>query len=213
MLGEASPSLEERTDAFARVVQLEPENQSAQSQLKFLQALQNDPYDLARYYEELGDRKAALATYKQIALTCKTREEWDTVHAHLTRLEGLQVEKIRHISPTVSLVRLTAGPPVLYLFSLGVHYGMRLNHASFLMWAAFFICIFGAFLDALAGLRLHHPFWKFLGEEGTSGSRLSRLALRISGVSLILVSFLPLLADSLVRFRELNEAIATGLIP
>jgi tetratricopeptide (TPR) repeat protein len=199
MLAESSPHMDEQTNALARALALNPTNPSADRQLKYLQALQNDPYDLARYYEERGESGNALDTYKRIAHTCKTKQEWDLVYANIIRLERLQVERIQHVPPSLSLARLTAGPAVLYFFSAMLHYGFAPNYAPFLIWAAFLVCLAGSFFIALTTLRLHHPIWGFFGEEGTSGSRLSRGALGVSGVILILVSFVPLLMEAMNR--------------
>jgi tetratricopeptide (TPR) repeat protein len=199
LLAESSPSLEEQTEAWSRVAALNPAHPSAQGKLDYLQALQGDLYDLARYYEERGDREGALDTYKRIAKSSKTKEDWDRVYNNLTRLERLQAEKIRHISPTLSLARLTAGPAVLYFLSAMVHYGFAPQYIPFMMWFAFLVCILGSFLMAFASLRVHHRFWDFLGETGTSGSRLSRFSLGAAGFLLFGASFLPLLVDALIR--------------
>ena len=202
MLAEAAPSIDEQTAALSNAVGLNPANQAAADQLKSLLALQNDPYDLARYYEERGDRESALGTYKRIALESKSREDWDLIYSNITRLERLQHENIQHVSPTLSLIRLTAGPPVLYFVSLMVHYGFAPQYAPLPMWFAFLVCVGGSFLTAFASLRVHHRIWDFLGEPGTSGSSLSRFSLRAAGVTLIIVSFLPLLMDALIRLTN-----------
>ncbi len=204
LLAEASPEMDEQTRALARAVKLNPKNETAALKLKNLRALQNDPYDLAHYYEEHGELNRALETYKKIALASPSRVDWDRVYANITRLERMKVEKIKHVSPALSIVRLAAGPPILYFVALLAHYGLNPLYVPFIMWLAFLVVILGSVLSALSSVRAHHRVWNFFGEEGTSGSRLARLALAVAGAALTIASFLPLASDS---FERLNTFV------
>ena len=199
LLAEASPDMAGQTNALAQVVNLNPKNDAAAVRLRQLRALQNDPYDLAHFYEERGEVERALETYKSIALHSNQRVDFDRVYNNITRLERLRIEKIKHVSPVLSLVRLAAGPPILYIVAMLVHYGLQPWYAPFIVWLAFLMVIAGSFFSALSVVRGNYRIWSLFGEEGTSGSKLTRVAFGFAGFVLIVASFVPLATDALGR--------------
>ena len=199
LLADASPEMAEQARALERAVRLNPKNESAKQRLQELRAVQNDPYDLAQYYEKRGETERAIETYKEIALRSRKGADVDRAYTNITRLERLRVEKIKHVSPVLSLARLTAGPPLLYFVAMMVQYGLRPWTAPWFIWLAFLVVIAGSFFSALAAVRGHFRIWEFFDEAGTRGSTIARVALGFAGAVLIVVSFAPMTSDAFWR--------------
>lgn len=199
LLAELSRDVDEQARAYDQIVSLEPSNGAARKTLEKLRFRQQNPLDLPSLLEEQGRIDEAILAYQRAAARAKTSQEWDEIFRNLTRLEDLRNEGIVHVSPAVSIARLTAGPPLLYLVSLLLHVGLNPLSADFIFWIGLAWSLLGGFFIALGTIRSRHRLWVLLGDPSASGKPLSRFALRTSGWILVLLSFALLTMDALQR--------------
>jgi hypothetical protein len=111
---------------------------------------------MAVMYEEKGELDKAIAEYSRAAFHPNTKHQANAIHRRVTRLENLRLEKITHIPPAISIARLTAGPPLLYLMFTLVQVGLRpFANPEPLLWLGFLWVLLGGFMIALASV--HSP--------------------------------------------------------
>ncbi|MEW6030567.1 MAG: tetratricopeptide repeat protein [Chloroflexota bacterium] len=199
LLAELSRDVDEKARAYEQIVSLQPSDLAARKTLEKLRFRQQNPFDLPSLLEEQGRIDEAILEYQRAAARARTSQEWDHIYRNITRLEDLRNEGIVHISPLVSIARLSAGPPLLYLLSLLIHVGLNPLSADFIFWIGLAWSLLGGFLLALGTVRSRHRLWILLGDPAASGKPLSRFALRTSGWILVLLSFALLTLDALQR--------------
>ena len=61
----------------------------------------------AEQLEYSGKIEEAIKAYEQLAAKTKDSQTFDHVYRQIVRLQGLQREKIRHVSPVTSILRMT----------------------------------------------------------------------------------------------------------
>ena len=158
----------------------------------------------AEQLEHDGKIPEAIQAYERLAANTRDARRFDHIYRQIVRLEGLQREKIRFVSPRVSILRMTFTWPILYLsFSL-IQNGLNpIAHPSFFLWAGLlpFVTL-GSFLLALSEVRTRHLIWKKLFLEDGSGSRFARGVLTAAGWVFIMVPFALMLMSSLARLQS-----------
>ncbi|MEW6400764.1 MAG: tetratricopeptide repeat protein [Chloroflexota bacterium] len=201
-----SPDLNEQTHALEKYLELKPDDAPARQELKRLSHFQSNPLDLAASYEERGEIDKAIRTYELAMVNHKSKKEWDTIYWKIQRLENLRHEKITHISPAVSVARLTAGPPLLYVLLTLVQLGFNpFAENAVLLWFGFLWVLLGGFFIALASVRSRHPLWSVLFKDaGGGGSRAARSLVSTAGWILVLLPHLLLL---LIAYNRLTDSI------
>jgi tetratricopeptide (TPR) repeat protein len=207
LLAEQTPDLEEQARIYEKVLAIAPQDVRARRELRRLQYFLQNPLDLATMYEEHGDFERALAIYRRAVLKTESNPQWDAIYHKIIRLENLQQEKIAHVSPTISIARLTAGPPLLYLSLLFIQVGINpLADPQPLLWLGFLWVLVGGFLVALASVRSRHRLWSMIfGDASSGGTPKSRLVLNAAGWALILLPHLLLVVEAV--YRLLNTKI------
>ncbi len=199
LVAELSHDVDEQVRAYEQIVSLDPSNTAARKTLEKIRFRQKNPFDLPSLLEEQGKIDEAILEYQRAAARARTSQEWDHIYRNITRLEDLRNEGIVHVPPSVSIARLTAGPPLLYLLSLLIHVGLNPFSANFVFWIGLAWTLLGGFLIALGTVRSRHRLWILLGDPAAAGKPLSRFALRTSGWILVLLSFALLTLDALQR--------------
>ena len=201
LLAEVTPNLDEQTRALEKVLSLSPEDVQAQQKLRRLHHFQNNLFDLAKMYEELGQFDQAIATYQRAAFQTKDKWEWNTIYWSINRLENLQREKIVYISPRLSIARLTIGPSLLYVMLMFIQVGVNpLAHPEPFLWLGAFWALLGGFLIALATVRSRHRLWLLLFDDaGSGGSPAARFAMAAAGWTLIILPHMMLILDAYTR--------------
>ena len=165
--------------------------------------LRDDPLNAAGRFEQLGKFDDALKVYNELAAKAKDSREFDRFYKHIVRLEGLQNEKIRYISPASSIARLTFGWPLLYLFLILVQVGLNpFTHPALYLWLGLPLVAAGSFLLSLAEIRSRHMIWQKLFSEQGDGSNFARLITAAAGWLLVTFPHLLLLLDSINRLRD-----------
>ena len=158
----------------------------------------------AEQLEHNGQIPEAIQAYERLAANTRDARKFDHIYRQIVRLEGLQREKIRFVSPMVSLLRMTSTWPILYLsFSL-IQNGLNpIAHPSFFLWMSLlpFVAL-GSFLLALSEVRTRHVIWQKLFLEEGSDSIFARGALTAAGWMLVIVPFALMLMNSLARLQS-----------
>lgn len=203
LLADLSSDMEERLSALEKFLALSPGDVHARQEFGRLRHFKNNPLDLAAMYEEQGDIEKAIETYGIASLKARSKSEQDSIYWKTIRLENLRYEKIAHISPAISIIRLTAGPPLLYFMLLLVHVGLNpISNSEPLLWLGFFWVLLGGFMIALASVRSHHRLWSLIFKDaGSGGTPTARFFMAATGWILV---FLPFGMLFLIAFGRLK---------
>lgn len=194
LLASLAPEMDERSHALEKLLALAPQDTKARHELNRLHHFKNNPLDLAAMYEEQGNIDKAIETYGLAMLKPGSKNQWNSIYWKMVRLENLRQEKIAHISPTVSVARLTGGPPLLYFMLLLMHVGLNpIANPEPLLWIGFFWVALGGFMIAVASVRSHHRLWFLLFKDaGSSGTPAARFTMSVAGWILVALPFVLL---------------------
>lgn len=194
LLADLSPEMEERLPALEKLLALTPGDVQARQEFERLQHFKNNPLDLAAMYEEEGNIEKAIETYGLASLKAASKSKQNNIYWKTVRLENLRYEKIAHVAPTVSIARLTGGPPLLYFMLLLVHEGLNpIVNSDPLLWFGFFWVLLGGFMVALASVRSHHRLWSLIfNDVGSGGTPTARFFMAAAGWILVILPFVLL---------------------
>ena len=201
LLSEAVDEKEEQITALQNVLTINPENHQARIRLDQLEYFQENLLDLAAKLEEEGKYDEAITAYHKAAMEIRFGAQFDQIYRNIARLEKHKVSGVVYIRPDHSILRLTFGPPLLFLLLMLIH--NQLNPFAFtpILWLGVLLTLGGGFLLAVSGVRSRHPIWeKLFDDPASGGSSLARLTVSLAGWLLIFVSFAYLMQISFERF-------------
>lgn len=159
-----------------------------------------DPLRTAQYLEQDGKYSQALEIYQVEAAKAKDAQVFDQIYKNITRIEKRLAENIKYIPPRLSVLRLTFTWPLLYLSLALVQVGLKpLQHIASYLWFAFPFVLLGSFLVAISEIRYRNGIWRRLFREHGDGSLIARIAVAVTGWTMVLVPLALLLIDSLNR--------------
>lgn len=163
-------------------------------------------WEWARQYEMEGQFDRALETYRTLAAHARDTRTFDRIYKEITRIEGLQSEKIAYVAPSSAIFRMALGWPLLYLSLVFVQAGGKFfSYPAWWLWLGLPFVAFGGFLMALSEVNARNLVWKFLfNEESARGSTFARFMAVALGWLLILIPLLALAGDSLLRLRDFD---------
>jgi hypothetical protein len=162
------------------------------------------PLQRAARLEQEGKYNEALEIYRVQAGTVKDSVKFDEIYKQIVRIENLQKEKIRYISPGLTILRLTFTWPLVYFFFVLLHDGFNpIAHPTWTLWLGLPVVIAGSFLLAVSEIRSHHAIWKKLFNDDGDGSSLTRLVAAGMGWALIIFPHAFLVLNALLRLRNL----------
>lgn len=168
------------------------------------QSSANQPVSLAlaEQLEDEGKIEEAIKTYELLAARTKDRTTFDHIYKQISRLEGLQTEKIQYVAPDTSLLRMSFTWTLVYVSFVFIQVGLRPFAHFSLLWLGLPFVAVGNFLLSLSEVRIKHVIWqKVFLEEGT-GSGFARVVLAVTGWVLIILPFGFMLLSSLFRLRN-----------
>jgi tetratricopeptide (TPR) repeat protein len=205
MLAVLTPEMDERMHALDKLLALTPGDAQARQEFERLRHFKNNPLELAAMYEEQGNIEKAIETYSTIILNTTSKSQWNSIYWKIVRLENLRQEKIAHISPAVSVARLTAGPPLLYFMLLLLHMGFNLiSNPDPLLGLGFFWVLLGGFMIALASVRSRHRLWSLIFKDvGSGGTPTARFFMSAAGWMLVAIPFALLFLMAYIRLYPL----------
>jgi len=203
LIAKVSPDLNQQLTALEKALSINPSNAGAVSALKEVRRLRANPLRWAEQLELDGKFNEALEVYKVQAAKAKSGREFDHIYGQITRIEGLQEEKIHYVSPASSIARLTFGWPLIYLLFAFVQVGLNpFAHPAWYLWFGLPWVALGGFLLASAEIRSRHGVWGKLLSEYGDRSKILRLMAATAGWLLIIFPHILLLLDSLNRLNH-----------
>jgi tetratricopeptide (TPR) repeat protein len=202
LLAELSPDLDERVNALGVLTALDPEDKTAASQFAQLKHFQENPLDLAAYYEEEGAINEAIAIYRRAALNPDMKKQWDELYWKILRLEKMKSERVAYVSPRVSILRLMLGPALLFTELGLIHIGI--NPAAYsepIFYLGLPWVILGGFMIAFATVNSHNRLWLLLFKDPSSSrSPKARLIVFAAGWLVVTIPYYLLYRSALFRF-------------
>lgn len=211
-------SLENKIIACENVLTINPSNEKAR---KYLESLNHrradagqtarkttprravDPLDEARFLEQEGKFDEALMIYKVEAAKTNDVSIFNEIYKKIIQIEQMQAEKIKFVSPSASILRLTLTWPLLYLSLALVQVGLNpLNAPASYLWFAFPWVVLGSYLIAVSEVRSRHRIWERVFLEKGDGTVFARLALGAVGWFLVIIPFVLVVIDSLNRLSD-----------
>lgn len=182
-----------------------PEKQAVQKEAGIQsQGNANQPVSLAlaEQLEDDGKIKDAIKIYELLAVRTKDRTTFDHIYKQISRLEGLQAEKIQYVAPDTSLLRMSFTWTLVYVSFVFIQVGLRpFAHLS-LLWLGLPFVAVGNFLLSLSEVRIKHAVWQKVFLEDGTGSAFARVVLAVTGWVLIILPFGFMLLSSLFRLRN-----------
>lgn len=220
--------LEDRIIACENVLAINPSNEKVRAYLSQLQQQQSmeaakipliqpptpqhvlntpphvrqDPLRMAARLEQEGKYNEALELYKTQAAKAKDSRRFDEIYKNIVRIENLQKENIRYVSPSLSIIRLTFTWPLVYFVFLLLHAGFNpIAHPNIILWLGLPVVVAGSFLLAVSEIHSHHVIWKKLFDEDGDGSRFARWTAAITGWLLVIFPYVFLVLNALNRLQ------------
>ena len=203
LFADLSVGIDDKVRAYEKIVQIDPSNASALEKLKRHRYFQHNPLELADYYEEEGKLDQALELYHVLAAGAGDGSEFERIYKNIVRLEDAKFENIRHIRPSFTILRLSAGLPLLYLLEVLIQEGLNpIRYPAPELWIGIPPVAIGSFLLAVASIRSRHAIWqRWFGEQGGRGSNAARVLVAITGWVLVLAPHLLLVWNSYLRLQ------------
>jgi tetratricopeptide (TPR) repeat protein len=192
-----------QTTSELRVDAQEPEASVVARQSVSKPAKSRNLLSEAEQLEHSGKIREALQAYEQLAANTKDSRTFDHIYRQIVRLEGLQQEKIRFVSPASSILRMTFTWPLLYFSFAFIHMGLNpIAHLSVFLWLGLPFVALGSFLLAVSEVRTQHVIWEKLFLEEGSGSGFARIVLAVAGWVFIVIPFALMILNSLARLQN-----------
>ena len=217
-------SLEDKIIACENVLTINPSNERARDYLDSLnhrkrspvsvgevwkkevtkkQSAQREPLEEAKFLEQDGKFDEALMIYKVEAAKARDTGTFNEMYKRIIRIERMQAEKIKYVSPRASIIRLSFTWPLLYLSLALVQVGLNpLNEPTSYLWFAFPWVVLGSYLIAVSEIRSRHQIWKRLFLESGDGTVFARAAVGVVGWLMVLIPLTLIVIDSLNRLSD-----------
>lgn len=209
LLSEASTDPAVRLNALERLLEIEPGNVEAARRREQLATLNQDPLERGLHLEAQGKVDEAIAVYLSVIAHSRLPSERVEANRRIADLRLRQeAESIQPVNPTVNLLRLTAGPAVLFLLMIFLQSGLNLLHIPLLAIPGFVSVLAGSLLVSATEMRPAHPYWIALfGQPGTGDEPDMRRGLRLLGLALLLAPYALFLIEAGLRLGELQAAM------
>jgi tetratricopeptide (TPR) repeat protein len=211
LIADLSTDMDEQIRALGKLLALTPDDSRSRERADRLRHIRENPRELAAIYEEQGEFDKAIELYQMILMQPRYKKQRREIDGRIIRLKVRRGEKIVYVAPAVSIARLAAGPPLIYVFMLLIHAGINpFADPDLVLWLESLPTLFGGLLIAFASIRSHNRVWFLLFRDvSTAGSPLARASMTVAGWVLVLLPFLHLFASAYLRmihyFMELAQ--------
>jgi tetratricopeptide (TPR) repeat protein len=203
LIGRISTNIDQQIAAFEKALEQNPSNRETAAAFERLRRRKADPIGEAVRLEQAGKFEEALSLYEAIAGKARNSREFDHIYKQIVRLEGLQNEKIRYVTPASSIARLTFVWPVLYFSLALIQVGLNpFAHPALYLWLGLPWVILGSFLLSLAEVGSEHIVWQRIFSEQGGASKFARSVAAAVGWSLVIVPHVLMLLDSINRLQN-----------
>jgi tetratricopeptide (TPR) repeat protein len=203
LLAELAPGIEEKVQAYESILRLVPADEASQALLSTYRHFQEEPEDWAIYLEDQGHIEEAISVYKKLAGMASNTVAFDRYYHEIIRLENHRLENIKHVTPMVSVIRLSLGLPILYTLLALMQSGFRpAEIAPEVALMGLPLVAIGSFLTALSTVRSSHLFLgKNINVSYKEKLTAVRMVLSLTGWLLVLFPYAFLIVDALIRMQ------------
>jgi tetratricopeptide (TPR) repeat protein len=207
-LSKLVPTVEEQLIALETLLRLNPTHREATIRLTQLQHVHDDYLALGRAYEERGDLDRAITAYEFAAKQSSSAADRAIAERRLRAAQAQRrLAPVRVTEATATLVRLTAGPPVLYALLLFIHSGLNPFMLPLPFCLGGFFVLLGSFLLIATINTPYHTWWaKILGHPDRDDV-VTRVLVGMLGFLLMLVPFIHLSLNAVDRLAAYRATL------
>jgi tetratricopeptide (TPR) repeat protein len=180
----AETAVEDQITAVEKALAANPGNQKAMKRREDLRRLAENPILLGLEYEKDGEFDLAIATFHRVRMLSKSTDERTEASLHMdqarTRFED---PTWNPPSPTLTVLRLTGGPILLYMLLILMQSGLNPLHIQFHFYLEGVLVVASSFILAVTTSKPRHPRWLAeFGRPGELRETFIRMALILLGV-------------------------------
>jgi len=188
----AEPLLEDQLGALEKLLALNPDNLRAKKRQDELKQMAENPILLGLDYEKRGQLDLAMATYQKVRLLSTSTDERTEAALYLDQVQARSGDPAWTApSPTLTVLRLAAGPILLYVLLVLFQSGLNPLHIEFHYFLEGLLVIASSFILALTTSKPRHPRWLAeFGRPGESRETLIRMSLILLGVFFLVGTYL-----------------------
>ena len=203
LFADLSVNINDKVRAYEAILQADPSDSSAREALRRYRYFQRNPFDLGAHYEDEGELDRALDLYRALAADAGDSPEFERIYKNIVRLEDAKYENLRYVKPAITVLRLSAGLPLLYVLEVFIQVGLNpFRHPAPVLWLGIPLVTLGSILLTVAGLRLRHVIWtRWFGRQDDKGESAMRVLVAATGWMLVLAPHLLLAWDSYLRMQ------------
>ena len=202
LLGLLVDNVEDKIVALENVLQLQPYDGEAQKLLKLRTQGEVDKLTQGRAYEQKQDWKQALMAYETAVVISPIMQEREIARQRVAAIKKFYNPNLT-THPTLTLVRLTAGPPILYGLLVLVHSGLNPLRVPLLGCLGGLLVLLGSFMWTAVRDSFKHPLW----EKIPPIIYKNRNILPIAGFILTLIPFLVLIVTTINRLEAYQTTL------
>ncbi len=206
-LGQIEPNIEDRVFALTVGLSLYPNHEKAKRRLEKIEQQETlDHFSLAQRFEAFALQDTAVSHYQKAQQTTNNHKIQQIAQEKVASLQNHNSKVLKFTTPTTHLIRLSAGPIIIYLLLILTDSGLNPFNISWRALLGVVVVALGSLLIVGANNVPHHPIWKpFWGSDGLNRKSKRHLITSI-GLFLLLSPFFTLL---LFSFVELTAYYAT----
>lgn len=194
LLGVLVDNIEDKIVAIENVLQLEPYHGDAQKLLKSRLQGEVDKLTQGRAHEQKHDWKNAFEAYETAVIISPIENEREIARHRLLALKKIYDPNLS-TNPTLTLARLTIGPPVLYGLLILIHSGLNPLYIPSLSCLGGLVVLVGSLMWTAVRDSAKHPLW----ENIPAIIQENRQVLPIAGFILTLIPFIVLIVSAINR--------------
>lgn len=211
LLSEFHPDIYQQIEALKNALLVNFHNKAAWARLKALNKAQKSPLQTGLWLEERGQFEQAVEIYRSaITHSRSSMERWQAQRSIDRITLQQESEHIRPVAADLNLVRLAAGPILLFAMMVFFQSGLNPLHISPLACPGILSVLLGSLMLSATGMRPLHPLWIGLfGVPGTPGEPKMRRELRMLAWVLMLAPFTMFLIAASYRLGVLQASMFT----
>jgi len=206
LLSDLLSDTQDQIIALENALTINPDNAQARSKVAQLQRLQQNPLLLGVKYEEQGELNRAITAYLTASTRARSPAEREEAGRRLEAARNrLDSSGVKVVHPTLRVVRLAAGPPLLFGFLMLLQGGLNPLRLSLLFYLGGLVVSLGSFLISVTTARPRHPIWVTLfWKPGGAGESTARFTLGLAGWLLLLAPYLLFFLRTIERMDALR---------
>ena len=202
LLGLLVDNVEDKIVALENILQLQPYHADAQKLLKQRIQGEVDKVTQGRAAEQREETDKAILAYETAVIISSIEAEREIAKQRLAVLKKAHSPR-KTASPNLNLLRLTAGPPILYGLLILVHSGLNPLQAPLVSCLGILVVILGTFLWTAVRDNAQHSLWK----QVPPIIQTYHVTLAVIGFTLALMPFLILIMNTINRLEAYQATI------